>query len=428
MNELKKILSYVFLSFLVFGQNERPATVDGIAAVVGERVVLKSDVNQMVLMAAVQQQLDPAKDLDRIKLLQNQAIQGLVDQKILLEMAELDSVVVEEKEVNQALDQQVEMFVAQAGGEERAETMLGQSLRSFRREYWYEMRDKLITERFQQQMISSISISRGEVVSFFNTYKDSIPSFPNKMKIRHLLIKISPGIKTKEATRKQLINIRKQILGGAPFDSLAMKYSQDPGSAASGGSLGYVKRGSLVGEFESVAFTLDLGSISEPIESPFGFHIIETLDKRGDKIHTRHILLYPELSPEDESRAYQLALSLKDSIENMSDFKRLVENYSDDLETQKIGGDLGWIDLENYPIAEFRLVANQLERNTANGPLKTDLGYHLLWLEGVQAGGRPSLENHWFDLESLALNHKRMGWYGEWISSARDDFSVTIYK
>ena len=428
MSELKKIIPFLLLFSFVLGQETKPSTIDGVAAVIGDRVVLKSDVNQMVVMAAVQQRLDPAKDSEHIRLLQSQILQSLVDQKILLEMAEIDSVVVEEKEVNRALDQQVDTFVAQAGGEEKAEIALGQSIRNFRREYWYEMRDKLITDRFQQQMISSISISREEVVSFFNTYKDSIPPFPNKMKIRHLLIKIKPGQKTKEATLSRILKIRKQILDGEPFDSLAMKHSQDPGSAANGGSLGYVKRGSLVSEFETVAFTLDIGSISEPIETPFGFHIIETLDRRGDKIHTRHILLSPEITPEDESRAYSIALSLKDSAETIRDFKRLVEFHSDDINTKKIGGDLGWIDLSTYPVPEFRMVANQLERSIANGPLKSDLGYHLLWLEGVKPGGYPSLQSHWFDLESLALNHKRMKWYGDWIAAARNDFFVTIYE
>ena len=343
-------------------------------------------------------------------------------------MAEIDSIVVEEKEVSRALDQQVETFIAQAGGEDRAEIMLGQSIRSFKRDFWYEMRDRLITERYQQQTISSITISRDEVLDFFSTYQDSLPYFPNKMKLRHLLIKITPGEKTKENVRNSLLDIRKQIVSGAPFDSLAMIYSQDPGSATSGGSLGYVKRGSLVSEFEAVAFSLSPGTTSIPIETAFGFHIIETLDRRGDKIHVRHILLSPELTPEDENRAYNLGVSLKDSANSLEGFTALVNKYSDDKETKKIGGDLGWVDLSSYPIPEFKMVAEQLELSTINGPLKTDLGYHLIWPEGLRPGGRASLDGHWYEIESLALNHKRMMWYGAWIKNARTKFFVTVLE
>ena len=428
MIKIKTLVLSLSLYVAVFAQGGGPSAIDGVAAIIGEHLVLKSEVNQMVLMAAVQQRLDPAKDVERIKLLQDQILGGLVDQKILLEMAAEDSIVVEEKEVDQALDQQIDVFVSQAGGEDQAETMLGQSIASFRREYWYEMRDKLITERFQQEKISMVSVSRDEVISFFNAYKDSLPPFPNKMKIRHLLVQITPGEKSKQTAYDLVLEIRRQVAGGAPFDSLAMKYSADPGSAASGGSLGYVKRGALVPEFESVAFTIPVGELSQPVETQFGYHLIEALDRRGDKVHARHILIAPELSAEDENIAYSFILSLKDSINNIADFKTLVEKHSDDSETKKIGGDLGWINLSNYPIPEFRMVADRLERSVPNGPLKTDLGYHLVWLEGIRPGGRPSLERHWFDLELLALNQKRIAWYQDWMEMAREKFMVTLYE
>ena len=128
----------------LFGK-EQPQYIDGVAAVVEEHIILKSDLAQMVNMAAVQSGIDPSKDQSFFLRLQNSVLQSMVDQKILLEMADIDSITVEEKEVDQSLEQQIQMLVAQAGGEKRAEEILGQSLSDFRREFWFDMRDRLVS-------------------------------------------------------------------------------------------------------------------------------------------------------------------------------------------------------------------------------------------------------------------------------------------
>lgn len=420
------ILISVGISSSAFSQNSALPAVDGVAAVVGDEIVLKSDVSQIVLMTAIQRGIDPARNQSALEALQNNTVQNLVDQKVVLKMAEIDSVTVSEKDVNKALDNQIELFISQAGGEGRAEEMLGQSIRSFRREFWYEMQERLITEVYQQQLISRVSVNRDDVESFFNTYQDSIPVFPTRLKMRHLLVNIKPGDASRKASLDIISNIRDRILSGELFEDLAKTYSHDPGSAQQGGSLGFVRRGALVKEFESVAFTLDPGVISQPVESPFGFHIIESLEKRGDKIHVRHILVSPQLSEDDENRAYRLANTLKDSSTTLDQFKQLVGRHSADDNTIDTDGDLGWVDPYNYPIKEFGLVAGQLEINKINGPLKTEYGFHLIWVEGVRPGGKPSLDRHWTEIESLSLNHKRMEWYSEWIKKARSKFYISI--
>ena len=146
---MKKILIYLTIVFsVVCGQDKNNSVyADGIAAVVGERIVLKSDIAQLVNMAAAQQRLNPSTDIEKLLLLQNEVVRSVVDQKIILEMAAVDSIEVEDKDVDRALDQQIEMFISQSGGEEQAEEMLGQSLKSFRREFWYEMKDRLTTQK-----------------------------------------------------------------------------------------------------------------------------------------------------------------------------------------------------------------------------------------------------------------------------------------
>ncbi|SVD88898.1 uncharacterized protein METZ01_LOCUS441752, partial [marine metagenome] len=189
----------VFLSFL-FSQSNG-SFVDGVAAVVEEKIVLKSDLNQMANMVAIQQRIDPNKDFDKYLKLRVSVLGSMVDQKILLEMAEEDTTIeATEKEVDQALDQQIENILQQAGGKTSAEKMLGQSIKSFRSEFWFDMRDKIVSEKYQQKMLAKINVSKKDVYSFFETYRDSLSPFSTEAKIRHILIKPEPSIAIKKET------------------------------------------------------------------------------------------------------------------------------------------------------------------------------------------------------------------------------------
>ena len=276
--------------FSLYGQNQ-DVPIDGIAAIVGDNIILKSDVSQVVGMTALQRGLDVSRDRDVLEKLQADVLGSLIDQKVILEMAKLDSIEVAEKDVESALDQQIETFIIRAGTEEMAETMLGQSLNDFRREYWYDMRDRLITEQYQQQLIMSVNINRESVVSFFTNYRDSLPVFPVTMKIRHLLVRIKPSEKNRLDAEKKIKTIRERILAGESFSDLAEIFSADPGSKNNGGSLGYIRRNQMVKDFETVAFTQEINMLSEPVETSFGFHILETTEKSGEKIKVRHILI-----------------------------------------------------------------------------------------------------------------------------------------
>ena len=420
----KKILLIFTLSFS-FSQ-EDIQYIDGVAAIVEDHIVLKSDLIQMVNMAAIQNKIDPKTNPDAFIRLQNSVVQSMVDQKIMLEMAELDSIVVDEKEVNQALDQQIQMLVAQAGGESQAEDALGQPIKDFRREFWYDMKDRMISERYQQQLLSAVVITRSEVKEFYKTYKDSLPVLPMMAKVRHLQVPIKPGAAAKEKTKSFLSELRSQIVeGSSSFSDIAKAHSLDP-SKNNGGELGWVKRGSLVKSFETAAFTIELGEISAPVETEFGYHILETLEKQGDKIRVRHVLMSPEITKDDNERAYNLAFSIRDSATTLDEFKKLVKKHSSDKTTIDIGGSLGWIDPTNYTVPEIGQAIKYIELGSCSPPINSSIGFHLLWVGGLKKGGRPNLQDHWAEVESMALNKKKMDWYQMWISGARKKFHIQI--
>ena len=421
------IKATLFCTFYIYGQNQ-DMPVDGIAAIVGENIILKSDVSQVVGMTALQKGLDIIRDRVLLEKLQGEVLSSLVDQKIILEMAKLDSIEVNEKDVERALEQQIETFIMRAGTEELAEAMLGQSLNDFRREYWYDMHDRLITEQYQQQLIMSININRDGVFNFFADYKDSLPVFPVKMKIRHLLVRIKPSEKSRLEALEKIKILREKIIAGESFSDLAEKHSTDTGTKNNGGSLGYIRRNQMVKDFETVAFTQKLNIISNPVETQFGFHILETTEKSGEKIKVRHILISPTIKEDDETRAYNYAMTLRDSSNNINSFKKLIRKFSDDEQTKKIGGNLGWITPTNSPIPAIAEVLGLLEKNECSRPVKSDYGYHLLWVESLKPGGYPSLETHWVEIEEIALNHKRMEYFQEWVVAARTNIFIDIKK
>ncbi len=425
--------NFIILSLLTFSNigysqgNENRQFIDGVAAIVADNIILKSEIAQIVNLTAMQQNINPNQNIELYQRLQIQVLQSLIDQKVVLELAEKDTnIIVKDKEVDSALETQINNILSQAGSEENAEKMLGESLRDFKREYWYDVRDRLYADKFQQLKLQGVSVNRTDVESFFATYKDSLPFMPTKIKLRHILLPLRPGEKSVNSTLALLDSLRNEIYAGVDFSELAILYSQDPGSKKNGGDLGFTRRGSLVSEFEEVAFTLDIGEISKPVETAFGYHIIQPLEKQGDKVRVRHILIIPPILEDDEQNVYDFASTIKDSIKTIDDFIALSERHSIDEQTNKNGGDLGWINPNTFSIPEIGQVLQYLELHECSQPVKTSLGYHLLWLEDAKEGGYPNLEKNWIDIEAMALNKKKSDWYQVFIQDAREKLFISI--
>ena len=423
----------IFLSLLLFSNigfsqtDEKKPVIDGVAVIVADNIILKSELAQIVNVTAMQQNISPTQNMELYQRLQTQVLQSLIDQKVILELAKKDTnIIVKDKDVDGALEAQITNILSQAGSEEKAEEMLGEPLRDFRREYWFDIQDRLYADRYQQMKLQSVSVNRTEIESFFNTYKDSLPFFPPKIKLRHSLFPLMPGEESIKTTVELLDSLRDAVYAGADFSELAKLYSQDPGSKTRGGDLGFTRRGTLVSEFEKVAFTLDLGEISKPVKTAFGYHIIQPLEKQGDKVRVRHILINPPVTENDEQKVYDFAMTIKDSINTIDDFIALTERHSVDEQTNKNGGDLGWINPNDFAIPEISQVLQYLELRECSQPVKTSLGYHLLWLEDAKEGGPPNLEKHWIDIEAMALNNKKMEWYQDFIQDARKKFYISI--
>ena len=420
MNYLVYIL--LFMSFL---EAQQEILLDRIASVVENKIVLMSDVVLAANAVAAQQQVNPNTNPVVYKKILESSRESMVEQLLIIEMAEQDSVEILDKDIDKALNQQIDNIIAQTGSKELAEAALGKKISDFKRSYRDDMKGKLLAEKYTSSLTTSINVSRGDVIDFFNTYKDSIPSFPTLYKTHHILKEIKPSEESVKNSFNKANDIRNKILNGEiSFDDAAKTFSADPGSKDQGGNLGYVPRGTFVQEFDKVVFTVEKNILTEPVKTQYGHHIIEVLERTGEKVLARHILIRTETTDLDKKKTYEAINNIKDDITNFDDFYKAAADFSDDKTSNSSGGFLGMIDLEYYQVPELKKEISTIKTKTISSPIETDFGYHLIWVDEIQEGGPPTLETNWLELEKMALNKKKSDWYQTWINKIKSQFYI----
>lgn len=404
-------------------QAQEAQTVDRIIAVVNEEIILESEVLQYVqdiVLRNRQQYSQP----DQVAALRDQVLTELVNQKILLAAAEADTnIVVEDRQVDQTLDERINQVQQDLGGEERLVEYYGKPIRQIRREFRKQVRDNLMVERLRQYNMSGVSVTKNEVDDFFNKNKANLPTLPERIHLAHLLIPIEPTEEATEEAKAKADSLFNMLLTGTDFDQLAIENSDDRASGAKGGLLGTTQRGDLVPEYEEVAFGLEEGEVSSPVRSRFGYHIIRLNWRRGEKINTSHILVKLTPSALDEERAFKQAQELRTRILEGEDFGELAKEFSSDEETAKDGGDLGWFDVPQMP-EEFRLVTRDLQPGELTDPFKSRVGVHVVKVIARKDPRPPSLKEDWDRLSRMALMEKQDRMYQEWIEEKRKDVYI----
>ena len=419
--KIKKTLIILLFS-LVFSQEE--ILLDRVSAVVEGKIVLLSDVVLAANALAAEQRINPTTNPTEYNTLLLKSSESMIEQLVIIKMAEVDSVEVLDKDIDRALERQIENIISQAGGKEEAELALGRKISDFKRSYRDDMKGKLLAEKYTGGLTSGISVTRGEVIDFYNTFKDSILPFPTLYKTRHLLLEIKPSEESLNKALNKTQDIRDQIVAGLPFAEAAKKYSEDIQSGENGGNLGYVSRGTFVQEFDKMVFTLDLNVLSEPVKTQFGYHLIEVLQRSGEKVSARHILISANVSEEDKNLAYKKTASIVKEIKNKDDFILKVKEFSDDTTSGPKGGYMGMINLDQYQVKELVDVIKDISLNTPSAPVLTQFGYHIVWVDEKIDGGPASLDKNWLDLEQMALNQKKSDWYANWIEEIKNNFYI----
>ncbi|MBO7571975.1 MAG: peptidylprolyl isomerase [Bacteroidales bacterium] len=267
--------------------------IDKIVGIVGNEIIMMSDIeNQYIQMAS--QQMDVNSNT-RCEILED-----MMFQKLLYVQAQKDSIEVTPKEVETELDRRLSVFINQIGSEQKLEEYFGKTIKAIKDDLRSTIEEQLMSQKVQQKIIGDTKVTPSEVKRYFdNLPADSIPTIEAYYELSEIVIKPEVSKEDKEKVIAELNKIRERILNGESFSTMAVLYSEDPGSAMKGGELGFVSKTDLVPEFSQVAFNLTSPlDVSQVVETEYGFHIIQMIEKKGNMMNFRHILMKPKVSME----------------------------------------------------------------------------------------------------------------------------------
>lgn len=320
----------LLFTLLVSTSSLAQVTADGIVAVVGANIILKSEVEDRHVNY-VRQGFMENTEKDKCE-----AFEELLFEKLMVHRAEIDSVVVSEEEVEGTIEQRMAMLTQQMGSEERVEEYYNKSMPELKEMLQPIVYESLIAQRMQQTITKNVEVTPSEVRAFYNNMSvDSIPLINEQVEISELVVYPVVDSAAKAEAIDKLNELRERIEKGSSFSSMAVLYSEDPGSAKKGGEYKGIKRGQFVKEFEAVAFNLRRGEISKPFRTEYGFHIVQLMQRRGEELDVRHILLRPKISDESLERTKSNLDSIRDLIaEGLITFEGAVERFSEDDETK----------------------------------------------------------------------------------------------
>ena len=331
---MKKISIYLVMSLFALGVQAQ-GVIDEVIWVVGDEAILRSEVEEERLRAQYEGQTIPGDPYCVIP-------EQLAVQKLFLHQAELDSIEANESSVSHQVDMRLNYYITQIGSKEKMEEYFRKPSSEIREEMMTSVRNQMIIQQMQQKLTSSVKPTPAEIRRFYLSLPvDSLPMMPAQVEVQ--ILSFEPAVPTEETERikQRLREFTERVQGGeADFSMLARLYSEDTESAKRGGELGFVGKGQLVPEFAEVAFNLnDPKRVSRIVQTEYGYHIIQLIEKKGDRINCRHILLRPRIGADDKVRAIERLDSIRRLVvaDSMM-FEQAVARFSEDKNTAMSAG------------------------------------------------------------------------------------------
>ena len=411
--------------------------IDKIAAVVGNNYILQSDLEteyQQMLSAQ-----EPVNENTRCKIMED-----LLYQKLLLAQAQRDSLDVSEGQIEQELDRRIQHFVQQFGSEEKFVAFYGKSIDDFKSDYREDVRDLLLAQQMQGKITGDITVTPNEVREYFkNIPDDSIPFINAEVEVGQIVKKPAITPAEKKEAKDKIEGIRQRILKGeASFGAMAALYSMDPGSASKGGVYEHIQRGQFVPEWDAWAFKMKKDEVSEVFETVYGYFIIQLIERRGDEVDARSILIAPSIDVNDLLKA---KLSL-DTIYNKmlstdtTSFSEFAAKYSDDDESKNSGGLIinpytGSTRFQMDQIGQFdQTIAFSIDKlnigeKTKPMPVTGQDGkqsYRVLYLKNRTLPHKANLTDDYQSIQATALAKKQQDAIQIWIKKKAADTYVHL--
>ena len=420
----------LLISFASYSQS-----IDKIQAIIGSEILLTSDIenqyNQILSQGVIETENIRCDILDEL-LLQN----------FLVHHAKIDSTIeINQDEIDSEINNRISYFENQLGSLAKVESFFNRSIESMEEELLYIVKDQFYTQKKQSKIISDVKITPNEVKEFYNQLEsEDIPLVPTKLELSQLVISPVLSEEKQQSIKDKLNNFRKRIYNGEDFKVLATLYSDDIVSANKGGELGFMKRGELVPEFERAAFKLKKDEISEVVESKFGFHIIQMIERRGEQINVRHILIKPKYSSLSLKNARDKINSIKADIDSSKiSFDEALQRFSDD-ESKNNGGIIlnpktgtsfftfDEIDPSIRYTVEKMKIGDISDPSLSKSQDGTQAAYRLIKLNNKIDEHKANVVDDFDLLKEYALANKKQKVLEKWVSDNINDTYINLSK
>jgi peptidyl-prolyl cis-trans isomerase SurA len=413
-----------------YSQVREGQKLDAVVAVVGKYPIFRSSIDGQIALYQLQRNVTqlPSGELEQLR---EQFLQSEIDQKVLLVRAEQDSLTVTEEEIDERINEQIKVYERQAGSLEVLEKQLGKSVQELKSspDFRDRAREAILIEKLRYSKFTGAQdISRHDVETFYNLYRDSLPSIGDQVELASIIKYIKPQADQEKRVKDFAKKLIDSLRNGADFTTFAARYSQHS-TASSGGDLGGpYPRGTFVPEFEAAAFKLKPGEISDVVQTEQGYHIIKLLDRKGEEIRLAQILLKAGTSKTEEDSIYRVMQQLRSRIMAGEDFAKVAQAESDDAETRSTGGSLGRVRLEELAPGQKNVV-DSLEVGAVSEPVKIALsktltGYQIIKLISKVSSHSPTLSTDYREIEYAAKQWKFAADFQKFIAESRNSVYV----
>jgi peptidyl-prolyl cis-trans isomerase SurA len=421
----KRLIVISVFTILAISALSAQQIVESIVAVVGNEVIYLSDVEGQVVQLKAERDPTPVDEL-RCRVFEDQMIQ-----KLFLDQARIDSIEVSPENVEADLNSRLTEYIRRAGSEQALETYFNKSMAEIRKDLREMLTNQYIVQETQGTIAQNITVTPAEIKKYYNTIpKDSLPLVPRKVQLSIITVEPPDMEASKAEVRQRLLDLRSRIINGESFSTLAILYSEDPGTAPRGGETGFATRGELAKPYAEAAWSLKKDVVSKIVETEFGFHIIQLIERKGDMVNSRHILLKPKLSSDQTEWAILKLDSIASLVRNDSlTFQRAALMFSSDKATRANGGKMvsenpsdrvNWMTLDELS-KEVNLVVRNMKLGDISEPFRTTDSkgnsiYCIIRLDDEIAPHRVNITDDYNYLSDLALRDKQNKTYQDWIA------------
>ena len=422
----------VGISLAGYSQGQQGVTIDKIIARVDNHYILNSELEEMYASYKASGQKAPEKC---------EILESLIINKMLLAKAEIDSVTVEDKDVDNELDGKMGYMIQRFGSEKNIVEAYGKSIENLKTELRNQVKEQKIVEKMQRTITGNVKITPNDVRRFFNSIpKDSLPYIPSEVEIGHIVRVGQVTREQKDKLVQQLNDLKARAEKGEDFAMLAQIYSEDLGSAKLGGDLGFAGRGKMLPEFEGAALALKPGEMSNVIESQYGYHLIKLIETRGAEYHARHILLRPDYNKgTDMTDAIHKLDSLRTMITTDTlSFAQAARENSEDKETAEAGGllqdrssGIARLALDATMDPSLYFAIDTMKVGSVSPPIsyRTEDGrsaMRIIWYKSKSEPHTASIREDYEKLSQIVINNKRNKALEEWFKKAQGDVYISV--